>query len=47
VQKHSLASSWTPIAADAWLITPWMAGGTGKELGFWAKSNSGGFIEIR
>jgi len=47
VQKHSLTSSWSPNTADAWLITPWMAGGTGKELGFWAKSNSGGFIEIR
>lgn len=47
VQKHSLAKSWTPNTSDAWLISPWMAGGAGKGLGFWAKSNSGGFVEIR
>lgn len=47
VQKHSLLASWTPVTANAWLISPWMAGGSGKGLGFWGKSNSGGFIEIR
>lgn len=45
-QKHCGSSAWLSTTAQASLQSPWMQGGEGKGLGFWARAQTAANLQI-